>query len=415
MAYEMFGINSPDEVSNIYDGNPKNINNWPSSVVKAIEALQAEIMLSAKDKRNWRVDRQIHGRIDEYYLNKKKTSSNILVSFGRFLKKTITAVGEFLGFTKRQTLFTGDGWVYGPQDCDYPIDKDSAVRINLGRFDMQGAITDQKNSERRIEYEFVTNFSISFWDCEGKAPSNLTIPKTIVNWSRLESADKAAIAKLFDGIIRQQIAADYRIIIDSQGKEKLSKIDRVKDLQERIKKAGAGKEVRTDTATPTSAFPICSLTDSVGDHKNINGGSGKNPSVDLVKATITKRDNDLLLTIESVGALPQFDKNSSLAFEIGFDQGKGGNNPLTPRNAVDMLYIVDISNQISGFKETPGNQTNWQAQNIKKLSKGVSFTIPLSEVSKEDEIYPLRVFTSLTKFPDVEMDTMPNEGTKKCF
>lgn len=415
MAYEMFGIDSPDEVSNIYGGSPKNINNWPRSVVKAIEALQAEIMLSAKDKRNWRVDRQVHGRIDEYYLSEQKPASNILDSLGRFFKKTIAAAGDFLGFTKRQTLFTGDGWVYGPQDCDYPIDENSAVKINLGRFDMQGTITDQKNSERHIEYEFVTHFGISFWDCEGKVPSNLTMPQTIVNWSRLESADKTAIGKLFDGIIRQQIAADYHIVIDSQGKEKLSEIDRVKDLQERIKKAGSDKEVKTDVSTPTTAFSVCSLTDPIGDHKNINGGSGKNPSADLVGATITKRDNDLLLTIESSGALPLFDKDSSLAFEIGFDQGNGGNNPLTPRNGVDMLYIVDISDQISGFKETPGNQTSWQAQNVKKLPKGVSFTIPLREVSKEGEIYPFRIFTSLAKFPDVEMDTMPNEGMKKCF
>lgn len=415
MAYEMFGINSPDEAANIFDGNPKNIKNWPRSVIEAIEAFQAEIMLSAKDKRNWWVDRQVHGRIDEYYISKEKPASNAFVSFGRFLKKTATSVGGFLGFGKRQTLFTGDGLVFGPQDCDYPIDKDSVVKINLGSFDIEGLITDEKNSDRRIEYEFVARFSISFWDCEGKPPSQLTIPPTVVNWSRLESADKAAIGKLFDGIVKQQLTADYRIAVDLKGNDKLKEIDRLKDLQEKIGKAIAEKEISIDTLTPTSSFSVCSLTDLIGDHKNIYGEAGKNTSADLAGATITKRDNDLLVTIESVEALPQFDKDSSLAFEIGFDQGRGSSNPLTPRDGVDMLYVVDIGYKITGFKETPGNQTSWQTQNVKKLSKGVSFTIPLSEVSKESKIYPLRVFTILAKFPDVEMDAMPNGGTKKCF
>ena len=413
-AYEIFGIDSPDEASTVYAGSPKNIKNWPKAVVSAIETMQAEIILQAKDKKNWRVDRQVHGRVDELDEGENK-QQNIFVSLGRLLLKPLTSAAEFLGFGKKQTLFTGDAWVYGPQDCGYPLDENSAVRISLDRFDILGPITDSKNPKKRIEYEFVVHFSISFWNCNGKPLERQEIPPTIIAWPRLEAADQAAIGRLFDGLLRRQVAADYNIGIDTE-EEKLKELSRVRDLEEKLHKAISTQKSQNATSQEKTSMPTCNLTDPTGDHKNIvTGKVGQNPSADLKSARIVKQEKNLSVTIESAGTIPQFDKDSSLAYEIGFDRGGGSKNPLTPRNGADLLYIVDISDKVNGFKQGATGQENWQPQNVTRSANGISFTIPLNEVFNEKGIFPLRIYTSLAKNPNLEMDFMENEGMKKCL
>lgn len=275
-AYEMFGIDSPEIASNVYDGKPENIKNWPKAVVEAMKTMQWEIMMAAKDKRNWRVDREVHGRIDEYYLDEQRPPSNVLVSFGRLVKRAVNTVGEFLGI-KKQTLFTGDGWVYGPQDCDYPTDKDSSVRINLDRLDLQGFMVDPKNSNRRIEYEFVAKFSISFWDCEDKSTSQLDIPPTTVNWSQIALIDKNAVSKLFANIVKQQITADYSIAYGLTGDEKLEEMDRTITTEGKTQKTPDEAKKTQSTGRP----PIVERIDNT----QLHGSYEETPHRYLLKVT----------------------------------------------------------------------------------------------------------------------------------
>ncbi len=263
-AYEMFGIDSPEIASNVYDGKPENIKNWPKAVVEAMKTMQWEIMKAAKDKRNWRVDREVHGRIDEYYSNEQKPSPNLLGSLGRLVKKAGSAVGGFLGISKRQTVFNGDGWVYGPQDCDYPISKGSAVKINLDRLDLQGFMVDPKNTNRWVEYEFVAKFSISFWDCEGKGPAQIDIPPTKVDWSQITRVETNAVNKLFANIVKQEIAADYRIAYDLTGDEKLEEMDRAIKTEGKTQKTPDETKKTQSTGRP----PVIERIDNTQMHSS---------------------------------------------------------------------------------------------------------------------------------------------------
>lgn len=417
-ALELFGIDSTDETSNIYAGSVENLKNWPPEVISAIESMQAKLLNEAEGKRNWMMDREIHGDIEIIKETKPKKSGGVFSRFGDTLVRIGTAIadvgkwfGRHIGLKPKEVLFTADAWVYGPQDCDYPLGKGS-VRIIGDRFDIEGILTDPHNQSRKLEYEFIARMSLSFWDCpQGTALTN-PLPQTTIDWALLGSTDPVALSRLFDGAFRNNLAFDYQFTNSAQEEQTRNQLDRNEHTLQKRHEA-ATKPMQTITPR---VKPDCTLSDPTGDSiDELIGSPGSEPGVDITQTTITNQNNILSVTIETAGAIPPLPPDSSIAYEIGFDTGTGSKNPIFYRPGVDVVFVVDVANTaINSFKETPGGvQSAWTPLSAEKRVNGVTFTMPLSDVG-QNTIPPLKIFTSYASGDIIEFDVMPNSGFATC-
>ncbi len=416
-ADNFLGIDNPP-TSWGYHGKPENLQRWPQPFLRAVEAEQAKILLSVKDQRNWSLTRKMSGAtnladkeailaLDEKIRTRQiaRDEAKGLARLWHKLEDGINAVTDpLINIFQKQpndSFFSASDTIHGPRDCDIP-DKQGPqddIIIRRADFRLEGLFSqeEEKAGEKSTDYDFSANFLLTRWNCHEKSPSPTTKATDIrIDWKILEQKSQVAVANFFDETFNNNLKAKYNIDIQ-RGDEVFKKLD--------------------EAVKPAAETPSCTLTDASGDHIDfITGSNGAIASSDLRFARITKTGDLLNIYIEAAGPIPALDENSSQAYEIGFDRGGGGSNPLTPRNGADILYVVDFAKEgIRGFKETPGNQQNWQPLNAKKSASSVQFSLPLKEISQDGSVPPLRIYASSAIGQKIEFDLMENGGMKKCF
>ena len=404
MAFEMFGVENKGSTSNIFGGRPENIKNWPKGIVETIEGMQAQMLLQsgARGIKNWLIDRQVTGEA-VYNTNASKIERSFLGGLWDGLTNT---VGSFLGLDKDRLSFTGEDILYGPQDCKYPVDRPGRVEIYKSNLDIQGTM---KDGEKSVYYQFVANISMSLWDCEGVVtPESPDSPAVAIDWNKVLAKSVNTVGPMVDESFKQGLAVKYGITYKS-GEEARREMDEILKRQQETQTKTAQQQTTVIPEKKTEE-QTCFLTDPLNDHYDlITKNKGKIGSTDLKSAQITKRGEDLEITIRTNGAIPQLDTDSSQAYEIGFDVGRGSGNSLTPRNGADLLFVVDVGqNAVTGFKKTPWKQDDWSPKNFRKIENGISFTIPFNAA-------PLRIYSSSAIGNALEFDMMQNEGMRKCF
>lgn len=419
-----------------YHGKAENLKRWPQPLLSALEAEQAKILLSVKGQRNWSLSRKMHGMINFIddmetilKLDKEIRTRQVardeakgLAKFWYKLEDRISdLVSPFTGlFTKEpnNTFFSADDTIYGPQDCNIPDKQgpEDNVIVREVNFNSDSSFSQtegvDETKEKYTDYYFTAEFLLTRWNChQGSPPPTSKESKITIDWESLGQKSQVKVAEFFDKTFNDGLKAKYNI--DIKIGDEAAEIVRKKTF-EKLNQAIKEPEKKEDQ---TIQNPSCILTDATGDHKNIiTGGGGTIASSDLRFARITKTNDLLNIYIESAGPIPQLDENSSQAYEIGFDSGNGGNNPLSPRDGADTLFVVDVAKDATrGFKETRGSQKDWQPVNVKRFSGAVQFSIPLSEISQSQSIPPLRVYASSAIGSKVEFDVMENGGMKKCF
>lgn len=408
-ADNFLGIDNPP-TSWGYHGKAENLKRWPQSFLDALEAEQAKIFLSVKDQRNWSLSRKIDGMTNYlrdkdaiFKLDEEIRAKQIARDDAKGLVRFWHKLADWWGSEQKEpndTFFSASDTIRGPQDCSIPDkqgpDDNIVVRrvsFNIEGFSSQTEGTDE-TKEKYADYYFVAEFLLTHWNCHQGSPSSTSKESKIaIDWKMLEQKSQAQVANFFDKTFVDGLKAKYNIDVKVGD-----------DAAEIVREKALGK---LDQAVKESES--CTLTDVTGD-------SGSIASSDLRMARITKTNDLLTVYIESAGPIPQLDENSSQAYEIGFDSGNGGSNPLSPRDGADMLFVVDIAKGATrGFKETPGSQKDWQPVNVKRFSGAVQFSIPLSEIDKDQSVPPLRIYASSAIGNKVEFDVMENGGMKKCF
>lgn len=426
-ADNFLGIDNPP-TSWGYHGKAENLKRWPQSLLGALEAEQGKILLSVKDKRNWSLSRKMEGMTNYFRdkdaifkLDEEIRAKQIARDDAKGLVKFWYKLTDWWGSQPKEpsdTFFSASDTIRGPQDCSIPDKQgpDDNIIIRRASFNIEGSSSQTEGideaKEKYAEYYFIAEFLLTSWNCRQGSPlPTAKESKITIDWNALEQKSQVKVANFFDKTFVDGLKAKYNI--DVKIGDEAAEIVRKKAL-EKLDQAVKDSGKKEDQ---TIQNPSCILTDETSDHKNlINGGSGSIASSDLRLARITKTNDLLTVYIESYGHIPQLDENSSQAYEIGFDSGNGGSNPLSPRDGADMLFVIDVAKDtIRGFKETRGSQKDWQPVNVNRLLGAVQFSIPISEISQDQSIPPLRIYASSAIGNRIEFDVMENGGMKKCF
>ncbi len=425
-AHNVFDIDGASETLRVHEGRASGVEKWPATIRSALKTIQNEMLLAVKSKRNWLLKRHFEGG-NKYFDDLKafeKWDVNVNREYERGLGSYLSLVlGGRKGPKIDPSFFQGKDEVAGPADCSIGKAKTGSIRIRSKHFETNGFIDDKKILEwirrqtiaKRQEDEKPHNryfglFQLVTWECVDE-DKDFYDNATTIPWEKIDQTRKTSIGTVFDKTFKMGAAAKYISVFKTANSA--GEIGPVTGV-------GVAKLPEADgesSLIPKDDAVDCTLTDPIGDYK------GTHASSDLVLATIRKNalQSNLEVAVYANGQIPKIDGNSSIAYAIGFDNGRGGTDPLNPYNGSDTLYYVDInSGGISTFGEkysidNKRVQTDWKPKNAERLPNGVKFTLKWPDDWRDDEIPPLRVYSSAVYGEDVEIDLMLNEGMKKCF
>lgn len=395
-AFDIFGINAAGGKMYGYSREATNVRWWPRSIIDGIESVQADLLLSVQSRNNWKLSREIVGSND-FYEDEKRV---ILWEDARDARIE-TGSDPNLDTSYVNAVDT----IYSPETCNQSDAVKGSITTSTRTFVEGGTLSPYATNRLVLsgtpptpdtKGAYAARFLLTTWDC----PKELDVDETFdaptqIPWHTITKKNIGSLATLFTDVYRKKRRALY-VRRDLVGPDALKEFDRIASHSGRGRPGG------------------CTLSDPSGDSTDLatkNNGSHK--AADLKSATIRTTGKELTVTIETYGNLPEtFAENDSLAFEIGFDRGGGSRNPLSPRDGVDLLFVVDVGRAINGYKETPGNQQTWTPQAVQKLPQGIRFSIPMQDIG--NTVPPIRIFTSAVFGTSLDFDAMENQKVRSC-